>query len=320
VVTAAALAFLVSITLQPLAIALLRRSGILDHPSHRSSHASATVRGGGLAVLAGITAGALTLGGSSMLTALLAAMLLAGAVGLAEDVHGVAVLPRLLLLLGAALPLAVYAGSRLHPVVGVVAVLYAVAVVNAVNFMDGINGISAAEGVAAGGAFAVTGYLLDEPMLAGFAATVAFATLAFLPYNVPKARVFLGDCGSYGLGAALAGASLLTWVAGAPIEAAVAPLALYLADTGSTLVRRYRAREVWHQPHRTHVYQRLTDLGWSHCSVSALVFLLVCICSLLGAGAAVSLPVRILGDLGLATVLAGYLALPKLLRERSVAA
>ena len=318
-VTAAILAFLVSLALQPLVIAVLRRSGALDTPSHRSSHMVATVRGGGLAVMAGILAGALTLGGSSTGAALLTATLLAATVGLAEDLRGVPVLARLLLLVVASLPIALLAGSRLHAVVGVVALLYVVAVVNAMNFMDGINGISAAQGVAGGAAYAVMAQLLDEPVVTGFAAAVALATLAFAPYNVPRARVFLGDCGSYGLGAALAGLSVAVWVAGAPLEAAVAPLALYLADTGTTLLRRYRAGEVWHQPHRSHVYQRLTDLGWSHSQVSALVLVLISVCSLLGAGSAGSVPVRIAGDLGLAAVLAGYLALPRLLSERLAA-
>lgn len=273
-----------------------------------------------MAVVAGLLAGSVTLGASSTALALLAGTLLAGAVGLVEDLRGVPVLARLLLLIGAALPVALLAGNRLHAAAGVLVLLYVVAVVNATNFMDGINGISAAQGLAGGAAFAVMGHVLDEPVLAGFAAAVAAATLAFAPYNVPRARVFLGDCGSYALGAALAGLSVLTWVAGAPLEAAVAPLMLYLADTGSTLLRRYRNGEVWHQPHRTHVYQRLTDLGWSHTRVSGLVLALISLCSLLGAASAGSVPLRVAGDLGLAAVLSGYLALPRLLRERRLTA
>ena len=318
-VTAAVLAFLVSLALQPPIISFLRRSGSLDTPSHRSSHTVATVRGGGLAVVAGIVAGALTLGGSSTAAVLLTATLVAAAVGLAEDLRGVPVLARLLLLILAALPVALLAGSRLHLLAATVALLYVVAVVNAVNFMDGINGISAAQGVVGGVAFAVTGHLLGEPVVAGFAAAVALAALAFAPYNVPRARVFLGDCGSYGLGASLAGLSVAVWVAGAPLEAAVAPLLLYLADTGSTLLRRYRAGDAWREPHRTHAYQRLTDLGWSHSQVSVLVLVLISVCSLLGAGSTGSVPVRIGSDLGLAAVLAGYLALPRLLREGLIA-
>jgi UDP-N-acetylmuramyl pentapeptide phosphotransferase/UDP-N-acetylglucosamine-1-phosphate transferase len=110
-----------------------------------------------------------------------------------------------------------------------------VAVVNAVNFMDGINGISAVTGAVAGAAFAWLGAELDDRTLLVLGAAVAGASLAFLPWNAPRARVFLGDVGSYGLGAALAAGVCLALAAGSTPEAAVGPLALYLADTGTVL-------------------------------------------------------------------------------------
>ena len=72
------------------------------------------------------------------------------------------------------------------------------------------------------------------------------------------------------LGAALAMLAMLAALAvlrGLPVEAVVGPLALYLSDTAWTLQRRIRAGELWLQPHRTHVYQRWCDAGWSQPSV-----------------------------------------------------
>lgn len=310
---AAALAFAVAAALQPLVIATMRRRGRLDVPSDRGSHQVPTPRGGGIAVVLGVLSGAAFLDGSPELAALVLATALAALVGLAEDLHGVAVPARFLLLCVSALPLAAMAGQEGSLVLAPLVLVYAVAVVNAVNFMDGVNGISAVQGIAGGGAYAVAGHLLDEPALTGLGLLLAVSCAAFLPYNAPRARVFLGDVGSYGLGAALAGLSVLSWLAGAPLEAAVAPLALYLADTGTTLLRRVRAGEPWHLPHRTHCYQRLIDLGWSHTRVSLLVLGLVLVCSALGGATAIGTGPRVLADLALGAVLTGYLLLPRVL-------
>ena len=55
-------AALVSLLLQPLVIRLLRAREILDVPGERSSHRHATPRGGGIAVVVGLTAAAEPLG------------------------------------------------------------------------------------------------------------------------------------------------------------------------------------------------------------------------------------------------------------------
>lgn len=317
-------ALVLGLVLQPIAIRFLRRRGVLDHPSHRSSHAVPTVRGGGVALvtallLGGVAGGATQDGPTSLV---LLAVALCGLVGLAEDVRGIPVLPRFALLAVATAPLALLPGAdrTAWVLLGLCAIIFAVAVVNAVNFMDGINGISAVQGLVAGSAYALLAATQGLPLLAAVAVATAAAALSFAPFNVPRARVFLGDTGSYGLGGALGGMAALLILAGLPLEAALAPLALYLADTGTTLLRRFRAGEAWHLPHRTHVYQRLTDQGLSHVQVSAIVMLLLVICSSLGGLALEGGALRIVGDLVLVSVLAAYLSLPRLLaRRRSLA-
>jgi UDP-GlcNAc:undecaprenyl-phosphate GlcNAc-1-phosphate transferase len=129
--------------------------------------------------------------------------------------------------------------------------------------------------------------------------------------------VFLGDIGSYGLGAALGGLALMLLAYGLPPEAALGPLAIPLADTGVTLSRRVLRGDVWYLPHRTHAYQKLTDSGLSHLAVSTLVLLLVLTCSLLGA---VSMSASRLGrfsaDVAILGLIALYLESP-VLRNRA---
>jgi UDP-N-acetylmuramyl pentapeptide phosphotransferase/UDP-N-acetylglucosamine-1-phosphate transferase len=146
---------------------------------------------------------------------------------------------------------------------------------------------------------------------------VAVGTLAFAPFNFPKARLFLGDVGSYFLGGWLGVLAILCLRAGAPLEAALAPFAIYLADAGTTLVKRIRQRRPLHQSHREHAYQRLVIAGWSHAQVTVAAFAAIALCSVLGlASLRDNIPVRAVADGAALAVTAGYLALPAVV-ERS---
>jgi UDP-N-acetylmuramyl pentapeptide phosphotransferase/UDP-N-acetylglucosamine-1-phosphate transferase len=100
------------------------------------------------------------------------------------------------------------------------------------------------------------------------------------------------------------------------VEAAAGPVALYLADTAWTLQRRIRRRERWLEAHRTHVYQRWCDVGWSHPEVSLLSAACTTLLCLLGAASVVgSTPARVAADLAAAAVIAAYLNSPRLFGE-----
>lgn len=321
-------AFAATVVLTPVAIAGLRRWRILDHPNERSSHDRPVIRGGGLA-LVGAAAIAVIVRPDTYTgrgTGVLVAAAAFAAIGLAEDLRGIPAIPRLgLQAVAAALALPwlledLTSSAAWQVVFGAGVLVWLVAYANAFNFMDGINGISAAQTAVAGGAFALLGAIEDVPMLAtGGAITVGLA-LGFLPFNFPNARVFLGDVGSYLLGAWLATLLVIGLRAGLPPEAVIAPLALYLADTGTTLVRRIRQGEPWHTPHRRHAYQELVKRGWSHTATTGLVTLVLILVSGLGLlSLAGSTGVRVAGGLLLATALAAYLALPHLPLRRDPA-
>jgi UDP-N-acetylmuramyl pentapeptide phosphotransferase/UDP-N-acetylglucosamine-1-phosphate transferase len=149
----------------------------------------------------------------------------------------------------------------------------------------------------------------------GVAAGLALAAGAgaFLPWNAVGARVFLGDVGSYSIGAALAVLAVRLIADGAPAEAVAGPVALYLADVAWTLQRRVRRGERWLEPHRTHVYQRWCDAGWSHQEVTLLTCALTVLLCLLGVAGMLGGPaLRATADLAGLGVLAVYLGSPGL--------
>jgi UDP-N-acetylmuramyl pentapeptide phosphotransferase/UDP-N-acetylglucosamine-1-phosphate transferase len=193
--------------------------------------------------------------------------------------------------------------------------VWVAAYVNAFNFMDGINGISGLTGLVSGVAYSLMGLEFGSGSAVIVGAALAGASLAFLPFNLPSAKVFLGDVGSYSLGFVIAALGWIVWSSGAPLALAIAPTAVYLADTGATLVRRYRRGAPLTEAHREHSYQRLTAGGRSHVAVALTV-----------AGAE-SLVVALvwwgyreglvwLGILGTLAALAGYAAAPRFAVDR----
>ena len=304
-------------------IPLLRRAAIIDIPGPRSSHTVPTPRGGGIPIAVGLLVAAGLIGGA--IAALFAFAVAAfGLLGFTEDTRGLTAGRRLIIqVVGSTLVAVMLVSGRAGPVAGLALIVAACAAwitgfVNAFNFMDGVNGISGAHALIAGVAYAFLGWWQHDGFLVPAGAAVAASALAFLPWNAGRARVFLGDTGSYVLGAALAVLAAYAVLQGIPAEAALGPLVLYIADTAWTLQRRIRAGERWLQPHRTHVYQQWCDIGWSHQQVTLVAAGTTMVLSLLGAASLAGSPLlRAAADLtGMAVVLA-YLRSPALFAGRA---
>lgn len=279
-----ALAFVLG-ALLPFAVRpILHRYDMVDVPNERSSHTAPTYRGMGLATAAAtfVAFVAATLFGWTYRSAeslqlavtIAAAILCSLALGWLEDIRGVSIVRRagLQLVIGVLVSVSFATVQGTNVLVLILGAIFIAGYINVANFMDGINGISGAHGLVAGLAYALTGWMVNLPWLALAGVAVAGAFAAFLPWNVrPGKNVFLGDAGSYVLGAALGTLAVGAWFADVPFLLAFAPLMTYLADAGTTLFRRFMAGEQWYKPHRTHTYQRLTDVGFSHLGSTAVV-------------------------------------------------
>lgn len=325
-----ALAFVLG-ALLPFAVRpILHRYDMVDVPNERSSHTAPTYRGMGLATAAAtfVAFVAATLFGWTYRSAeslqlavtIAAAILCALALGWLEDIRGVSIVRRagLQLVIGVLVSVSFATVQGTNILLLILGAIFIAGYINVANFMDGINGISGAHGLVAGLAYALTGWMVNLPWLALAGVAVAGAFAAFLPWNVrPGKNVFLGDAGSYVLGAALGTLAVGAWFADVPFLLAFAPLMTYLADAGTTLFRRFMAGEQWYKPHRTHTYQRLTDVGFSHLGSTAvvtgttiLVWVLLAFASDLFASGAVLAAVGVV--LVALAVLAVYLRMPQL--------
>jgi Fuc2NAc and GlcNAc transferase len=272
-----------------------RAKNLLDIPNVRSSHTVPTPRGGGLAIvivlmLAGMVSLFLPQAPIQSLLCLLLATVAFAVLGWQDDKHDLPASSRFLIQLLIAAFSSTWLLSEIDGLsltTGAIAilllcVLWIVWMANLYNFMDGIDGISAVETIILGTAtsywFAMSGVI----SIAIICIAVAGAALGFLRWNWSPAKIFMGDVGSLALGAFFAIIAVIGIAGvGLPLAAFLILYAVYLADSGITLLHRMIKREKWWQAHRSHFYQRAVQSGFSHAQVSLAVMMMNIILALL---------------------------------------
>jgi Fuc2NAc and GlcNAc transferase len=148
------------------------------------------------------------------------------------------------------------------------ATLFLVWMTNLYNFMDGSNGMAALQAVFAGLVIAFLFYQSGDTPSSLLAGILVSASAGFLPWNIGRAKVFMGDVGSISVGFLIAGL-LISGVYQGAFSFAVAWMVLlvFICDSTLTLVARVIKGERWYTPHKQHLYQRLIVNGWSHARV-----------------------------------------------------
>ena len=145
---------------------------------------------------------------------------------------------------------------------------------NLYNFMDGLDGIAAVEALFV---FGVGGYLFWQEGSNVFllAWALVLGVGGFLVWNWPKARVFMGDVGSYCLGFLVALFALIgDQNYHIPITLWVILYGVFWFDATVTVLRRLIKGENISVAHRGHAFQRLYLSGFSAKQVLAGVVVL----------------------------------------------
>ena len=259
--------------------------GVMDLPNSRSSHAAPVPRGGGLGiVLVFLSAVAWLLHRQVVPAALFWALsgggIAIGIVGFLDDRFRLTPWPRLIVhSLAAAWALLCFHAMQpsLFDNYGVfwswagrgAALMGLVWLTNLFNFMDGIDGLAGMEAACVSGLGAL---LLSRNVLPGYAQVcwmLAAASLGFLIWNWPPAKIFLGDAGSGFLGFSLGVLALFSSQAGpAFLWPWLILLAVFIVDSTVTLLRRVFSRARWYEAHRSHAYQHAARMWGSHAKVT----------------------------------------------------
>jgi UDP-GlcNAc:undecaprenyl-phosphate GlcNAc-1-phosphate transferase len=150
-----------------------------------------------------------------------------------------------------------------------VTVFWLVAMTNLINLIDGVDGL-------AGGIALMMMVLLsivsngigtESPVAAGMAG----ALLAFLRFNFPPAKIYLGDGGAYFLGFLIGGLTIYNSQKGTVVAALIAPLfvlALPILDTTLAIARRALNGLPLFRADQRHLHHRLLQSGLSRQGVT----------------------------------------------------
>lgn len=141
--------------------------------------------------------------------------------------------------------------------------IWVVGMMNVMNFVDGVDGLASGQAIIA----SVTIFLLsvsvaiNQPATAMLAIIVAGASLGFLVWNFPPAKIFMGDSGSMFLGFIL---GVLALISGGKVATIMLVLGFPILDgLIVTFGRLMRGKNPLTTPDKTHLHHRFLNAGFS---------------------------------------------------------
>ena len=267
------------------AIIVLRRAaaslGLVDRPSERKLHTDDVPLVGGLAMLAGVLAGAFWYDWRDLFTlVLLGSAAVLTLLGGLDDRYDLSVRLRLLVQAGVILAVIASTGVYIHTLgylfnyklelgwLGIpFTVVAVVGLVNAFNMMDGMDGLAGGMALVSIAAIALfnssdSAHRLLVPLL------LAAAVLPYMAVNLGSTRhkIFMGDAGSIFIGYLLAWTLIrLSQASGAhmaPVDVLWC-VAFPVLDTVAVMYRRLRQHQSPCTPDRGHIHHILQNAGFS---------------------------------------------------------
>ena len=151
---------------------------------------------------------------------------------------------------------------------------------NFYNFMDGIDGAATVGAIHIGFSTFVIAFLDKKGLLPKEVPIIALimigASCAFLLFNWPPAKAFLGDVGSITIGFICGWLMINLFLCGYPASSIIIPL-YYMADSSITLlVRLLKGKKIW-ASHSEHSFQKAVRMGNSHIQVTGRIIVVNCI-------------------------------------------
>ncbi len=271
---------------------------ILDHPNERSSHSTSIPKSGGISIVVTFLCGMgviyfvaeESLVQQSYFISFVFCSVLIAIISLYDDITNKSVNFKfisqviavfLLLLFG------VVIDSVSLPGVGpvslgisgyIISFIWIFGLTNAYNFMDGLDGLMAGITAIVSLFFMIICYSEGSSFVFISCYTLLAGSLGFLLFNFPPAKIFMGDVGSAFIGFSLATLAIIA----ARYDTShtsflVMPLLLFnvLFDTSFTFLRRLFNGKKVTQAHKTHLYQLMNQLGFSHMEVTLTQYCMV---------------------------------------------
>src|SRR3954447_781215 len=288
------IAYVITFFLMPFIIKIARINKLFDLPDERKTHTYPISSLGGVGIVSGLSISLLLVSdfklGDSEFQYYLASFFIIFILGIIDDIFVLKawkkVLGQLLVasLLTAKARLLItdlqgLAGFfAINPVVGYALTFFTILlVINSFNLIDGIDGLAASLGLISSFAFGLFFYInANEPYaILGFA--MAGSLLAFLMFNFPPARIFMGDSGSMLIGLVNAillikfietGSTAKSFPVASSIAVGLGILLIPLLDVLRVFIIRLTKGVSPFAPDRNHVHHLLLNKGFSHTKVT----------------------------------------------------
>jgi UDP-GlcNAc:undecaprenyl-phosphate GlcNAc-1-phosphate transferase len=304
-------AFFANLIVTPIIIRVSHRNSWYDERNHRKIHVADTPRIGGIGIFVAFLLSVLVLfllasrlPGTPRLVAgwtarfgslvlrflpLLGGVAIIHFLGLIDDFRNLRAVIKLLVQIAAAIVVVlgpfrietliipfseaeIHLGFWSYPIT----VIWIVAISNALNFIDGVDGLAGGTAAIAALVFGIVAYLLGHGLAAAMAVGLLGALVGFLVFNLPPARVFMGDSGSYVLGFLL-GTLPLTMADGGRSSLALIPVITILfvpiVDMTTSVFRRLRRGKHPFSADREHLHHKLMDLGMGSWKILSVIYL-----------------------------------------------
>jgi UDP-GlcNAc:undecaprenyl-phosphate GlcNAc-1-phosphate transferase len=309
-----ALAFLLNLGITPFILYLSHRFGWYDQLDSRKIHTEDTPRLGGVGFFASFILSAALLSivlprffpefrtsqlWSNRNILMFAGFMLVHLIGIYDDFRNIRAIYKLtgqiiagaMVAIGGALMDGIYIPFLevvipLGPMSGAVTIFWLISISNAVNFIDGLDGLAGGTSLIAAIALGTVHVIMGNIVGALMSYILAGALLAFLIFNKPVAKIFMGDSGSLFLGFIL-GALAFVGVDGGESAApetlsgmnqfsagfvlTVTVLFVPIVDMISAILRRIREGRPIHHPDKKHLHHKLLSLGFSNWQILGMV-------------------------------------------------
>lgn len=163
-----------------------------------------------------------------------------------------------------------------------ITIMWIIGMTNALNLLDGMDGQAGGVSFISVFVFGIISLILGQFGIAVLAFILAGALLGFLCFNLPPAKIFMGDSGALTLGYFLAALPLLYQspeIKGKIVLVVIALLIIPILDVFSALIRRTMDGRSFFSPDRGHIHHKFTDLTSLNTKQILAVIYLLCLMS-----------------------------------------
>ena len=266
--------FLTSLILTHLMIKISKNMNIMDIPNERSVHKKPTPLLGGIAIFLSFLFGFILFGNQNpLMISILIASFLILLLGIFDDIKPIKARYKFVIHILVALIVVFYGGLKLTHVdiFGLslnfkwmspyITILIIAGIINAVNLIDGLDGLCAGISSIYFLTIGVIALILNK--FNGLDIILSFimlgATLGFLVFNYPPAKIFMGDTGSTFLGLMISVIMLLGFKT-VTLTSLLIPLVLLIlpiTDTLFAIIRRTLNKKPIGQADKEHIHHQL---------------------------------------------------------------